>query len=367
VTQQLTRADGAALAPGTPSLYGLELAGLEALCVSLGEPRYRGRQLAGWLYRRSETDFGRMTDLPPAFRERLAQECEIAGAPEVRRQETPGRDTRKALLRLSDGELIEAVLMTYGGRSEASAPRATVCVSSQAGCAMGCTFCATGQMGFRRNLTAAEIVGQVMHFARELSAEGERITNVVFMGMGEPFANYEQVLRAVRILHDPALFGLGARNITLSTVGLVRGIDRLSEEPLQLGLAVSLHAPNDALRRRLVPTASPDSVGKIVAASRRYTARTGRRVTFEYALIERVNDEPATAIELAALLKGVNCHVNLIPLNPTANGVMRRPSRTRVLAFQRELTKRGVPCTVRVEKGVEISAACGQLRTDAGH
>jgi 23S rRNA (adenine2503-C2)-methyltransferase len=289
--------------------------------------------------------------------------------PEVRRQETPERDTRKALLCLGDGELIETVLMAYarsaGRDGEGSRGRATVCVSSQAGCAMACTFCATGQMGFRRNLSADEIVSQVMHFARELHADGARVSNVVFMGMGEPLANYAQVLKAVSILHDPALLGLGARNITISTVGLVRGIERLSEEPLQLGLAVSLHAPNDTLRRKLVPTASPDSVQQIVEACRRYIARTGRRVTFEYALIDAVNDGRETARELAALLQGLNCHVNLIPLNPTAGTGLRRPSRGRVLDFQRELSSRGVNCTVRVEKGVDISAACGQLRTDA--
>jgi len=218
-------------------------------------------------------------------------------------------------------------------------------------------------MGFERNLSEEEIVAQVVHIARLLRARGEHVTNVVFMGMGEPLANYAETVRALRLLTHPRAFGLGQRHITVSTVGLVHAIDRLAGEGLQVGLAISLHAPNDALRQRLVPTAGPHSVGDLVSAAKRYFRTTGRRVTFEYALIAGENDSPEAAAELAALLRGSGVHVNLIPVNPTA-GEFRRPSRQRVLAFERILRDGGVNCTVRVEKGSEISAACGQLRTD---
>jgi 23S rRNA (adenine2503-C2)-methyltransferase len=242
-------------------------------------------------------------------------------------------------------------------------PRSTVCVSTQAGCAMGCVFCATGQMGFERNLSAGEVVAQVVYMAKLLRERGEHVTNVVFMGMGEPLANYAETVRAVRILTDPRAFGLGQRHITISTVGVIRGIDRLAQEGLQVGLAISLHAADEELRQRLVPTAGPNSVRDIIAAARRYFRATGRRVTFEYALIANENDSPELAAELARLLRGTPTHVNLIPVNPTAGG-FGRPSRARVVEFERVLRESGINCTVRVEKGSEISAACGQLRTD---
>lgn len=231
---------------------------------------------------------------------------------------------------------------------------------------MGCVFCATGQMGFERNLRAEEVVAQALHVARLLRERGEHVTNVVFMGMGEPLANYAETIRAVRLLTDRRAFGLGQRHITISTVGLVHAIDRLAAEDLQVGLAISLHAPNDELRQRLVPTAGPTSVRDLISAARRYFKNTGRRVTFEYALIDGLNDSPAIAAELAALLARSGAHVNLIPVNPTAGG-FGRPPRARVLEFERILRAAGVNCTVRVEKGSEISAACGQLRTDAAN
>jgi 23S rRNA (adenine2503-C2)-methyltransferase len=218
-------------------------------------------------------------------------------------------------------------------------------------------------MGFERNLKAEEIVAQVIHFANLLMQRGQHVTNLVFMGMGEPLANYDETIRAVRLLTHPRGFGIGQRNITISTIGIISGIDKLAEEDLQIGLAISLHAPNDKLRQKLVPTAGPHSVEDLIAAGKRYFKRTGRRVTFEYALIEGVNDSPEIAKELALLLDGNGSHVNLIPINPTA-GNFQRPSRGNVLEFERILYNAGVNCTVRVEKGSEISAACGQLRTD---
>jgi 23S rRNA (adenine2503-C2)-methyltransferase len=305
-----------------------------------------------------------MTNVPAALRASLAADLPFPTLDCVREQTSDDGLTRKRLLRLHDGKLIESVLMLYDPRSD-SRGRATVCVSSQAGCAMGCGFCATGQAGFERNLTTGEIVAQVIGFARDQKAAGDRaITNVVFMGMGEPMANYDAVWRAVETLHDDAGFGLSARHITISTVGLTHNIRRLAGEALPVGLAVSLHAPDDALRRSMIATAHRYPLAEIVAACREYVERTGRRVTFEYCLIENVNDAPEQARALGALLKGMLCHVNLIPVNPTSDSGIRRPARSRTLAFQRELAAAGVACTVRVERGVEISAACGQLRGD---
>ena len=343
-------------------LYRLLPAEVDALVAELGLPRYRGDQLLRALYHEFPSSLGDITTLPLGLRQRLSDAGWTLGeATEVRRVQSDDGETTKLLLRMSDGTLIETVLMQYP--VEGRHPRATVCVSTQAGCAMGCVFCATGQMGFERNLRAEEVVAQVLHMARVLRERGEHVTNVVFMGMGEPLANYAETVRAVRLLTDARAFGLGQRHVTVSTVGLIHAIERLAEEDLQVGLAISLHAPNDDLRQRLVPTAGPTSVEDLVSAAQRFFRRTGRRVTFEYALIDGVNDSDALAEELAVLLRGMGVHVNLIPVNPTAGGY-GRPPRGRVLAFERILVEGGVNCTVRVEKGAEISAACGQLRTD---
>ncbi len=349
----------------TETLYDLSLPELEARIVAMDQPKYRARQVWEWAYRHLVASYDEMANVPAALRQRLAAELPFPVLTPAGELASADGLTRKRLFRLHDGQLIESVLMLYDPRSD-SRSRATVCVSSQVGCAMGCGFCATGQAGFTRNLTPGEMVGQVMTFAREQKqAEGRAITNVVFMGMGEPLANYSAVWRAVETLHSPEGFGLAARHITISTVGLTQGIRKLAGEPLQVGLAVSLHAPDDALRQRLITTAHRYPLAEIVDACRDYTKQTGRRVTFEYCLIDGVNDAPEQARSLAALLKGLICHVNLIPVNPTPDRSVRRPPRARTLAFQRELSARGVPCTVRVEKGAEISAACGQLRGEA--
>jgi 23S rRNA (adenine2503-C2)-methyltransferase len=338
---------------------------VDAVIAGLGAPRYRADQLLRAIYRELRTSLDEVAVLPAALRAQLAEAgYRLGAAREVHRVASDDGETTKLLLRMADGTLIETVLMQYpepGGRH----PRSTVCVSTQAGCAMGCVFCATGQMGFERNLRAEEIVEQVLHIQRLLAARGEHVTNVVFMGMGEPLANYAETIRAVRLLTDPRAFGLAQRAITISTVGVLRGIERLADEGLQVGLAISLHAPDDALRQQLVPTAGPHSVGDLVSAAGRYFRKTGRRVTFEYALIAGVNDGPAQAEALARLLRGKPVHVNLIPINPTAGGY-RRPARRDVVAFESVLREAGIACTVRVEKGSEISAACGQLRTDVG-
>lgn len=354
------------------SLYRLYPEELDAVVADLGLPRYRGDQLLRALYHDFHSDLDAITTLPSTVRARLASEGYFIGtARQVRSVASDDGLTTKLLLEMGDSTLIETVLMQYrsapgwaGREAPLGHPRSTVCVSTQAGCAMGCVFCATGQMGFLRNLAAEEIVAQVIDIARLLKMSQQHVTNVVFMGMGEPLANYSETLRAVRLLTAPRAFGLGQRHITISTVGLIHAIDRLAGEGLQVGLAISLHAPNDNLRQRLVPTAGPNSVGDLVSAARRYFARTGRRVTFEYALIDGQNDSAEVAQELASLLRRSGTHVNLIPVNPTAGG-FGRPSRERVLEFERILLEAGVNCTVRVEKGSEISAACGQLRIES--
>ncbi len=343
--------------------YGRHPHELDEFMVELGVPRYRADQLIKSLYQESPASLSDAKQLPAGLRKRLLQRFEGRLIPEVvARTQSGDGDTTKLLLKLDDETLIETVLMQYP--ESGKHPRSTVCISTQAGCAMACRFCATGQMGFERNLSAAEVVSQVVLMQRELADRDQHITNVVFMGMGEPLANYDATSRAVRILTDPRALGLSRRSITVSTIGVVQGIDKLASEDLGVTLAISLHAPNDSLRRSLVPTAGPRSVHDLMDAARRYFRATGRRVSIEYALIRGTNDSPAIAAELATLLERTGMHVNLIPVNPTA-GDFERPSRSRVLAFQRVLTDAGLNCTVRAERGVEIAAACGQLRTTA--
>ena len=365
-------------ASGTPAatpradLLGLLPDEMEAWLAERGQPAFRARQVLGWIYRSLVSDFASMANLPRPLRDHLAAEATIAG-PRLR-AELASRDgrTRKVLLELADGKLIESVLMLYPPSAEGRA-RASVCVSTQAGCAYGCTFCATGQMGFDRHLTAGEIVAQVLYFARALRADPwiapngqalDHLTNVVLMGMGEPLHNYDHVLHAVRILTAPAALNLGARHLTLSTVGIVPGILRLAEEPLQINLAISLHAPNNAMRLRTMPVTRKYPIEEILAACHTYTARTNRQVTFEYVLLAGVNDAPEHACELARLLAPLHqlCHVNLIPVNATA-AEYRPPSGEAIRAFREALRQGGVSNSVRAERGDDIAAACGQLHT----
>jgi 23S rRNA (adenine2503-C2)-methyltransferase len=342
-------------------LAGLLPSEVDDLVVRFELQPYRATQLLQAIHRDFAQEVDAIRQWPADARKRLrAEGYETGILPAIRTVTSDDGETTKSLLQLPGGTLVETVLMQYPEAGKH--PRSTVCVSTQAGCAMGCVFCATGQMGFERNLSAGEIVAQVLNFASLLKERNQHVTNVVFMGMGEPLANYNETIRAVRILTDPRAFGLGQRSITISTVGIVRAIDRLATEDLQIGLAISLHAPNEELRRRLVPTAGPTSVRDLVRAAKRYFKRTRRRVTFEYALIADINDSVEIAEELAVLLRGSGAHVNLIPVNPTAGG-FQRPPRSRVVAFERTLQAADIACTVRVEKGSEIAAACGQLRT----
>ena len=345
-------------------LYRLLPEEMEQLVIDMGYPRYRADQILLPLYYKFPKNIFEIKQLPKKMMEELIEAgYTIGSAKETHRIVSDDGDTTKLLLNLTNDTSVETVLMQYDPSKIGGHPRSTICVSTQIGCAMGCVFCATGQMGFETNLTAEHIVSQVIHFADILQQRGEHVTNLVFMGMGEPMANYDEMIRAVRILTHDRGFGIGQRHITISTIGLISGIDKLAEENLQIGLAISLHAPNNELRKKLVPTAGPNSVEDIIEAGRRYYKKTGRRVTFEYALMEGINDSPEIAAELARLLQGNGSHVNLIPINPTA-GNFKRPTQDSILEFERILFNAGVNCTVRVEKGTEISAACGQLRTD---
>ena len=371
------------------SLLDLTRAELTELLADWSQPRFRADQVWEWLYKKLADDPAAMTNLPKALRERLAAETRVDPLERVYEQRSSDGQTVKWLFRLNDGLTIETVLMLYDDVSGSSKERRTVCISTQAGCAMGCVFCATGQAGLARNLTAGEIVAQVLAAARWLAHSDEGpttndetpprvrpssfvlrpLTNIVVMGMGEPMANYDRTWQALRTLTDPDAFGLGARHITVSTVGLPQGIRRMAEEPLQVNLAVSLHAPTDELRARLVPINNRFPIRDVLEAVRDYITATNRRVTFEYALMDRINDTAALARELVTLLKplrsptgGAMCHVNLIPLNPVAESPYQPSTPEHAAAFQKLLEQSGIPATLRMRRGIDIDAGCGQLR-----
>ena len=334
-------------------LYALSQDELKDLLVGWGEPGYRAKQLYGWLYDKRVDSFDAMSNLPASLRDRLTAEARLGVLDLVTEQRS--RDgTIKRLYRLPDGQLIELVLMAYDD------DRRTACISTQAGCAFGCVFCATGQMGFARHLSDAEIFEQAMAFAVLLAGEGERLSNIVLMGMGEAFHNYEESLKAMHRLMDD--LGIGARHITVSTVGLAPQIRRFADEGLQIKLAISLHAATDAARSALLPVNRRWSIAEVLDACRYYIDKTGRRVTFEWALINGETDTPEQAQALGRLLKGMLCHVNAIPLNPTGayNG---GPSNIEAAdAFVATLADYGVTATIRVRRGIDIDAGCGQLK-----
>ncbi len=341
-----------------PTIYDLTFAQLSQILEEKGEQRFRAKQLWGWLYVHAAPDFNQMDNLPKRLRQQLAEQFSLSPFTEAARQHSKDGQTVKALFQLPDGNYVETVLMAYDRRR-------TVCISTQAGCALGCVFCATGQMGFFRHLSAGEIVAQVLFFARELAERGERVTNVVFMGMGEPLHNYDQTLAAVDRLNDSAGFNLGARRMTISTVGLVPAIRRYADEERQTPLAISLHAATDVERDALIPINRRYPISDLMAACRHYIGKTNRRLTFEWALIAGANDTVAQATALGKLLTGMLCHVNLIPLNPTGGYAGKPSSPAAVAAFQAELARFGVSSTVRVRRGIDIRAGCGQLRDRA--
>ncbi|MDE2745878.1 MAG: 23S rRNA (adenine(2503)-C(2))-methyltransferase RlmN [Chloroflexota bacterium] len=336
-------------------LLDLDHSQLVELVESLGQPAYRSKQIWRQVYQRGATDPSQMSDLPRDLRERLTAHVESPRQP-IELQRSADGSTSKALLQLNDGELIETVLIR-------STPRDTVCLSSQAGCAMGCVFCATGLQGLRRQLTVGEIMRQAILARSWARNEGRELTHVVFMGMGEPLANYANVSRSIDRLTDPDGFAMSPRRITVSTVGIPQNIRRLAADHPRVNLAVSLHAPTQGLRRELVPVDGA-SVDDILDAVREHNRETGGRVTFEYVLLRDVNDSRGHARRLAERLRGLRAHVNLIPLNPSPGVIGERPSRRATLGFQQALQESGVPATIRVEQGRDIAAACGQLRGD---
>lgn len=335
-------------------ILGATLDEVRAFFRSLGQPDYRARQLLRWAYQRGARDFQPMTNLPGALRARLA-DCAALATSSVAEVRRSADGAAKLLVRLRDGEAVEAVVMPEGRRN-------TVCVSTQVGCPVGCVFCASGLGGLARNLAAGEIVEQVLH-ARDLLPEGERLTNVVVMGMGEPLLNYEATARALELLTAPWALGLSPRRITLSTVGLPGKMRRLAAEGPTANLAVSLHAADDLTRSRLVPGARP--IREIVAAARHYLRQTGREVTIECVLMKGVNDTNADARELARVVGRLPAMVNLIPLNPVAGLSWEAPERARVERFVATLRARGLRARVRRRRGADIEGACGQLRRRA--
>jgi 23S rRNA (adenine2503-C2)-methyltransferase len=336
------------------NLVGLLPGEMEALAEELGASPYRGRQLATWIYRKAVVDLDRMSDLPRQFRADLAERVTLE-LPDVDRV-IPSQDgSRKLVFRLADESRVSAVLMPDDDRL-------TLCLSTQVGCGFDCAFCLTGRMGLQRNLTAAEIVGQLM-VAHQLPTDGQRVTHLVFMGMGEPLANYAALVKSIRILTDARLgIGYSPRRITVSTVGLVSGIERLAREDLRVNLAISLHAASDEIRSRLMPVNRSWNLVALMDAVKTYPLAPRQRVFFEYVLLAGLNDTDEDARRLGRLLRGVRAKVNLIPFNDWDGAPFRRPPLARILAFQSILLEAGITTTVRWSKGEDIGAACGQLR-----
>ena len=319
-----------------------------------GEPDYRANQIWKGLYHQFWNSPEQFTNLPSSLRNLLAEKLQFQVLIPAKVVKSSDGRTVKTLFRLIDGKAIEAVLMRYEKRN-------TLCISTQAGCAMGCVFCATGQMGFQRHLSSGEIVAQVMYYACQLHEQGEAATNVVVMGMGEPFHNYDNTMAAIDRLNDPAGYNFGARRFTISTVGLIPAIQRFAAEKRQINLAISLHAADDALRSSMLPVNKRYPIDALLAACREYVSATGRRITFEWALVNGVNDTPAQAYLLAGKLKGLLCHVNAIPLNPTKGYSGEATTHERAENFKEILIRHGIPCTIRLRRGIDIQAGCGQL------
>ncbi|GAB4279718.1 MAG: 23S rRNA (adenine(2503)-C(2))-methyltransferase RlmN [Coriobacteriia bacterium] len=338
----------------TTDLFDHGPSGLVRLFEEMGEPSYRARQLMQWVYGLKAQSFAEITVLPRRLRDRLASE--VAWVPPELVERQVSRDgTRKYLWRFGDGVSVESVAMPSG-------KRLTVCFSTQAGCAMGCAFCATGRSGFERDLRPGEMAMQVALAGRDL---GQRVTNAVAMGQGEPFAAYEATLEALRLMNSPDGLGIGARHLTVSTCGIVPAIERFASEPEQYTLAVSLHSAVQETRDRLMPAMRAHPLARLRAALVAYATASGRRPTLEYALIEGVNDSPKEAAALAEFCRGMLCHVNLIPANPVEGADFERAGREAVLLFEDVLRRAGVEVSVRVERGADIAAACGQLKQRA--
>jgi 23S rRNA (adenine2503-C2)-methyltransferase len=357
------------------NIYDLSYEELEEQLTELGEPAYRARQVWEGLYQQQYSTPEQFTSLSKALRQSLAEnfsdstvytQSALTTLQPVKKLVSSDGETIKTLFNLHDHRQVEAVLMRYDKRR-------TLCISTQAGCAMGCVFCATGQMGFKRNLSSGEIVEQVLFYARQLAQDHEQVTNIVVMGMGEPFHNYEATMQAIRRLNDLRGFNLGARRFTISTVGLIPGIQRFTTEHSQINLAISLHAADDQLRSQLLPINHKYPIDKLMAACLAYVQITHRRLSFEWALIQGVNDTPEQARLLAHRLIRLRvngssmCHVNLIPLNPTEKYSGHASRHSSALAFKQVLEEAGIACTIRLRRGIEIQAGCGQLASNSAN
>jgi len=337
------------------SIYDLSLEQLQDRLAVLEAPAFRARQIFDWTYDKKVTSYAAMANVPAGLRASLDESLPFATMKPVREVVSDNGNTYKLLYETFDGQFVETVLMLYRDR-------ATVCVSCQVGCAVGCAFCATGIGGLMRNLTAGEMVQQTVDAARRATELGRTLTNLVMMGMGEPLQNYVDTMRFIGIIHDPRGLNFGARRITISTSGVVPRIDALAAEPYQVNLAVSLHAPTDDLRSQLAPINKRYPIAELMAACDRYIAATGRRISFEYALMNGVNSSDEIARDLGQLLRGRLCHVNVIPFNPVEMLEFERPDPAGIERFAEVLRSTGIPTTVRYSRGVEIAAACGQLR-----
>jgi 23S rRNA (adenine2503-C2)-methyltransferase len=336
------------------ALSGLTLQEMEEFVQSLGLPKFRARQIHTWIYVKYASNFDEMTDLSKEIRELLKEKASVALL-KIAHLQVSNDGTRKYLFELPDGKYVESVLMSFEDR-----PTLSACVSSQVGCAVGCTFCATGYLGFKRNLTSQEIIDQVMCIQRDTK---QRVANIVYMGQGEPLLNTDNVIESLHTMTESV--GIGARHITVSTSGIVPGIQRLAEESMQVTLALSLHAPDTTTREEIVPITKKWSIQELIDALKEYYERTGRRITIEYVLLAGVTDTPEQAQELAELVKDIHCNINLIPYNPTAalDGTIlyKRPSMEAQQRFKRIAESTGKTVTIRLERGTDIDAACGQL------
>jgi 23S rRNA (adenine2503-C2)-methyltransferase len=334
------------------NIKGLYLQEIQDYFVSLDLPKYRAEQVYSWMYQKQAWDWEEMTDLPKKLRSLFRDRGILVRSLKSKDQIEDQDGTIKYLFELEDGNSIESVFIPESERN-------TVCISTQVGCGMNCSFCATGRNGLVRNLTPGEILDQPLFMMR---LTGKKINNIVVMGQGEPLINYDATLKAIKILNDPKGMGIGARHITISTCGIIPGILKLGKEPLQVNLAISLHAPSDELREQLMPIAKQYPLDQLMTAIRQYIDFTGRRVTFEYTMIDGVNDRPQDVQKLIQLLSGMLCHVNLIPLNPIPKSNLQRSKQAQVRYFVTELNKANIEATIRKERGTNLAAACGQLQ-----
>ncbi len=342
------------------NLYSVEYSKLEEMMLELGEKKYRAQQLFTWIYLKGATSFDEMSDISKSFRETLKEKFTLE-IPSIYRRQDSKDGTIKLLLELGDGSKIETALMPYNYGN-------AICVTSQVGCNMGCAFCASGLLKKKRNLEVGEMVGQILVMNKLLKEERDsKVTHIVVMGTGEPFDNYDNVMDFIRIANHPKGFEIGARHITVSTCGLVPGIKKYAHEGLQTNLAISLHAPNDEIRNKIMPISKAYKMSELMEAVKYYEKEAGRRVTFEYILLKGVNDKEEHAKELADLIKGTLAYVNLIPYNPVDENSFERSDEKSVRAFFNKLHKLGVNSTIRKEFGNDIDAACGQLRAKEYH